>query len=89
MYILLCVVIGIAAGWLTGRVLKGNQYGPAMDIVMGITGAVGAEVLLRVSDFSGHLRAITTPFIVIFGAVAMTVIAAYINGRRRLAGSSY
>ncbi|HET9400286.1 MAG TPA: hypothetical protein VFO34_04980 [Candidatus Acidoferrales bacterium] len=86
MYILLCVVIGIAVGWLTGRVLKGNQYGPAMDIVMGMTGAVGAEVLLRVTDFSGRLRTITAPFIVIFGAVAMTVIAAYINGRRRYAG---
>ena len=86
MYILVCGLIGIVTGLLTGRILKGNQYGPAMDIVMGITGALGAEVLLRVTSFTGHLRTITTPFIVVFGAVTMTVIAAFVNGRRRYAG---
>ena len=85
MYILACVVIGLIAGWLTGRVLKGNQYGPAMDMLMGALGGVGTGLLLRETSFSHELRLFSTPFVVIFGAVVMTVIAAYFNGRKRYA----
>jgi uncharacterized membrane protein YeaQ/YmgE (transglycosylase-associated protein family) len=43
MYIRLWIVLGALAGWITGRLLKGNQYGPWVDIVMGIAGALGED----------------------------------------------
>jgi len=34
------VVIGLIAGWLAGKVMKGRGYGVVMDIVLGIVGGV-------------------------------------------------
>ena len=34
------VVIGLIAGWLAGKVMKGRGYGVLMDIVLGIVGGV-------------------------------------------------
>ena len=34
------VVIGLIAGWLAGKVMKGRGYGLLMDIVLGIVGGV-------------------------------------------------
>ena len=32
------IVVGLIAGWLAGRVMKGGGYGVLMDIVLGILG---------------------------------------------------
>jgi uncharacterized membrane protein YeaQ/YmgE (transglycosylase-associated protein family) len=34
------VVVGLIAGWLAGRVMKGGGYGLLVDIVLGILGAI-------------------------------------------------
>jgi uncharacterized membrane protein YeaQ/YmgE (transglycosylase-associated protein family) len=34
------IVVGLIAGWAAGKIMKGGGYGPAMDIVLGIVGAV-------------------------------------------------
>jgi uncharacterized membrane protein YeaQ/YmgE (transglycosylase-associated protein family) len=34
------VVVGLIAGWAAGKIMKGGGYGAAMDIVLGIVGAV-------------------------------------------------
>ena len=34
------VVIGLIAGWLAGKVMKGRGYGVLMDIALGIVGGV-------------------------------------------------
>ena len=34
------VVVGLIAGWLAGKVMKGGGYGTLMDIVLGIAGGV-------------------------------------------------
>ena len=34
------VVIGLIAGWLAGKVMKGRGYGVLMDIVLGIVGGM-------------------------------------------------
>ena len=34
------IVIGLIAGWLAGKVMKGGGYGVVMDIVLGILGAI-------------------------------------------------
>ena len=34
------VLIGIAAGWLAGKIMKGGGFGMAGDLVLGILGSV-------------------------------------------------
>ena len=34
------VLIGLIAGWLAGKVMKGRGYGVLMDIVLGIVGGM-------------------------------------------------
>jgi uncharacterized membrane protein YeaQ/YmgE (transglycosylase-associated protein family) len=34
------ILIGIAAGWITGQVMKGGGYGLVGDLVVGVIGAI-------------------------------------------------
>ena len=40
MYFLSWIIVGLVAGWSAGKILKGDGYGPLMDIAIGIVGAV-------------------------------------------------
>src|SRR4029077_16495322 len=33
-------VVGIIAGWMTGKIMKGSGYGVIWDLVLGVVGAV-------------------------------------------------
>lgn len=85
MFITLWVVLGAFAGWVAGRALKGNEYGPWMDIVMGIAGALGGGFLSQYGGLPGRFEIVSTTLSAILGAVALTVIAAFVNGRKRYA----
>jgi uncharacterized membrane protein YeaQ/YmgE (transglycosylase-associated protein family) len=85
MYILLWIALGALAGWITGRLLNGNQYGPLVDIVMGIAGALGGGLLIHYGGFPGRFEIVSTTLSAILGAVALTVLAAFVNGRKRYA----
>ena len=83
MYILLWIVLGALAGWITGRLLKGNQYGPWVDIVMGIACALGGGLLIHYGGFPGRFEIVSTTLSAILGAVVLTVLGAFVNGRKR------
>jgi uncharacterized membrane protein YeaQ/YmgE (transglycosylase-associated protein family) len=85
MQIVLWAVVGAFVGWLTGRVLKGNEYGPWVDIVMGVAGATGGGFLIQYGGFPGRFEIVSTLLSAILGAVALTVLTAFINGRKRYA----
>jgi|HubBroStandDraft_4_1064222.scaffolds.fasta_scaffold1402851_1 uncharacterized membrane protein YeaQ/YmgE (transglycosylase-associated protein family) len=85
MYVFLWVVVGALAGWLTGRVLNGNQYGPWVDIVMGVVGATGGGFLIQYGGFPGRFEIVSTVLSVILGAVGLTVVTTFVNGRKRYA----
>jgi uncharacterized membrane protein YeaQ/YmgE (transglycosylase-associated protein family) len=45
MDLLWILIIGLIAGWLAGKIMKGSGYGVAGDLVIGIIGAlIGGEV---------------------------------------------
>ncbi len=37
--LVLFLLIGLAAGWLAGRIMKGRGFGPLGDLVLGVVGA--------------------------------------------------
>jgi len=35
------ILVGLVAGWLAGKVMKGGGYGVLVDIILGILGVIG------------------------------------------------
>jgi len=81
MYLLSWIIIGLVAGWSAGKILKGNGYGPLMDIVIGIGGAVGGGALMRSAGFSSNQGTIYTTLVAMIGAVLLTLLVGFVNGR--------
>jgi uncharacterized membrane protein YeaQ/YmgE (transglycosylase-associated protein family) len=48
------IVVGLIAGWLAGKVMKGGGFGVLMDIVIGMVGAVlGGWIFGMLGIYSG------------------------------------
>jgi uncharacterized membrane protein YeaQ/YmgE (transglycosylase-associated protein family) len=82
MYLLSWIVIGMVAGWWGGRILKGDGYGKFMDIAMGIGGAVAGGILMQSAGLGGTWGAISTTLVAMIGAILLTLLAGFVNGRR-------
>jgi uncharacterized membrane protein YeaQ/YmgE (transglycosylase-associated protein family) len=68
---------------LVGRkVLKGDGYGTVMDIAMGIGGAVAGALLMQSAGLGGRWGAISTTVVAVIGAIFLTLLAGFVNGRR-------
>jgi uncharacterized membrane protein YeaQ/YmgE (transglycosylase-associated protein family) len=85
MYLFAWILVGAVVGWGAGRVFQGNGYGPFMDILMGIGGAVVGGLLMRSVGFGGYGGTIATTMVAMIGAVLLTMLAAFVNGRRAYA----
>jgi uncharacterized membrane protein YeaQ/YmgE (transglycosylase-associated protein family) len=85
MQLLWWMMIGLVAGWLAGKILKGDSYGPFMDIVMGIGGAVASGLLMRSAGIRGYGGTIITTLVAMIGAVLLTLVAGFVNGKRMYA----
>ena len=65
------IVVGLIAGWLAGKVMKGGGFGVLMDIVIGMVGAViGGWVfgLLGIYSNGGLIGSVLVAFV---GAVIL------------------
>jgi uncharacterized membrane protein YeaQ/YmgE (transglycosylase-associated protein family) len=52
--LILFILIGLAAGWLAGQIVKGGGYGLVGDIIVGVIGAViGGFLFQRSGAFAG------------------------------------
>jgi uncharacterized membrane protein YeaQ/YmgE (transglycosylase-associated protein family) len=89
MYLLAWIAVGAVVGWGAGKVFQGNGngygYGPLMDILMGIGGAVVGGFTMSLAHVGGYGGIILNTLVAIVGAGLLTVFAAYVNGRRILA----
>ena len=85
MQLLWWIMVGVVVGWSAGKILKGEGYGPLMDIAMGICGAVAAGLLIHSARFTGHRGTVVTTLVAMIGAVLLTLVAGFVNGRRMYA----
>jgi uncharacterized membrane protein YeaQ/YmgE (transglycosylase-associated protein family) len=81
MYLLLWILVGLVCGWLAGKSLEGNGYGPSMDLVMGVGGAVAGGLLIRAAGFSGYGGTAFATFVASCCAAVFTTVVALANGR--------
>lgn len=71
------IIVGLIAGWLAGKVMKGSGFGLGGDIIIGIIGAlVGgwlADVLLGINHALSGFN-LTTIIVAFVGAVVVLFV---------------
>lgn len=82
MHFLWWIIVGLIAGWATGKIMRGAGYGALMDIVIGIIGAVIGGWIMQALGFAGQGGTIYTILVAILGAVVLTWIVRLITGDR-------
>ena len=50
MYFLSWIIVGLITGWLTGKLVREGGYGPILNIVMGVAGAVAGGFVARLAS---------------------------------------
>jgi uncharacterized membrane protein YeaQ/YmgE (transglycosylase-associated protein family) len=76
------VVVGVAVGWLMGKLMLSEGRDYVMDIVMGAAGAIGGGFLLSTMHFLVQSKMLYTSLAAIWGAVVLAMLARYVGGRR-------
>jgi uncharacterized membrane protein YeaQ/YmgE (transglycosylase-associated protein family) len=72
--ILWWIIVGLIAGWLAGKVMKGGGYGVLMDIILGMLGGIVGGWIFGMLGISagGLIGSILVAFI---GAVILVWIS--------------
>jgi uncharacterized membrane protein YeaQ/YmgE (transglycosylase-associated protein family) len=74
------ILIGLIAGWLTGKLTRGRGFGCLADIVLGLVGALlGGWIFTKLGIFGGGF---------LFSLAAATVGAVVLVSIARLFGGS-
>ncbi len=75
------LLIGIAAGWLAGQIMKGGGFGLIGDLIVGVIGALLGGFLFSLFGLSanGRLGSLVTATV---GAVVLIALLRVINRPR-------
>ena len=74
-WIIWVILVGLIAGWATGKIMKGSGYGPLMDILLGIAGAIVGGFILRLLGFYTTGGLLPSILVAILGAVILVALA--------------
>lgn len=76
------IIVGLIAGWATGKIMKGSGYGTLVDIIVGIAGAIIGGWIMSALGFSARGGMVYTILVAIGGAIVLTWIVRLISGNR-------
>ena len=85
MQFLIWVMVGLVAGWFTGKKMKGYGYGPMIDMLMGGAGGIAGGLIMNFAGFSGAAGTAYATLVAILTAVGMTAFVAFVSGKQRYA----
>ncbi len=78
------IVVGLVAGWLTGKIMRGKGYGLVGDLILGVIGGfVGgwlSSSLLGQNMMTG-INPISI-IVAVIGAIVVVAVARLLTGRR-------
>jgi len=79
------ILIGLIAGWLTGKLMKGSGFGFWMDMVVGLVGAMVGGFLSSHMGGGGvnEHGMVMSIVIATIGAVLLTFLVRLVSGNRR------
>jgi uncharacterized membrane protein YeaQ/YmgE (transglycosylase-associated protein family) len=76
------IIVGLIAGWATGKIMQGSGYGPLLDIVLGIVGALIGGYVMSALGFASAGGTLYTILVAIVGACLLVALVRLITGRR-------
>jgi uncharacterized membrane protein YeaQ/YmgE (transglycosylase-associated protein family) len=78
------IIIGIVAGWLTGKLMRGAGFGMFVDMIVGLIGALVGGFLSSHLGFGGVSEhgLIGSIIIATIGAVILTLLLRLVSGNR-------
>jgi uncharacterized membrane protein YeaQ/YmgE (transglycosylase-associated protein family) len=68
------IVVGLIAGWLAGKAMKGGGYGVLVDIILGILGGILGGWLFGMVGWQGGGGIIASIIVAFIGAVILVAI---------------
>ena len=68
------ILIGLAAGWLAGQVMKGGGFGVLGDIVVGVIGALLGGFLFRTFGVSAGGGLLGSLIVATIGAIVLLFV---------------
>jgi uncharacterized membrane protein YeaQ/YmgE (transglycosylase-associated protein family) len=80
--LLVWILIGLVAGYITGKLMRGAGFGPIMDIVVGILGALIGGFIMTHLGYAGSGGFFYTVFVAVIGAVLLTFLIRLVTGAR-------
>ena len=75
------IIVGLIAGWATGKIMKGAGYGPLTDILLGICGGIVGGWILRLVGIYPSGGLISAILVATLGAVTLV---AFVRILRRI-----
>ena len=76
------ILVGLIAGWATGKIMRGSGRGVFADILIGIAGAIGVGQLLQSILVAGQSRDVITLLAIAGVMIAVSVVACLMPARR-------
>ena len=80
--VLIWIVIGLIAGYLTGRIMRGAGFGPLVDIIVGIVGAIVGGFVMISMGYAGSGGFLYTIFVAVIGAILLTLLLRLVTAGR-------
>jgi uncharacterized membrane protein YeaQ/YmgE (transglycosylase-associated protein family) len=74
LFLVYIILVGLVAGWATGKIMKGSGYGVFMDILLGIAGAIVGSWILRLLGFYHTGGLVPSILVAILGAVVLVAV---------------
>ena len=77
------LLIGAAAGWLAGQIMKGSGFGMLGNIIVGVLGAILGGWLFGVLGFSVSDKLIAKLITALVGAVVLLFIVGLVSKKKK------
>ena len=74
MHLLWWILVGLVAGWATGKIMRGGGYGFWLDILLGIVGALVGGFIASHLGLSTSGGLIYTIFIALGGSIIVVFL---------------
>jgi uncharacterized membrane protein YeaQ/YmgE (transglycosylase-associated protein family) len=75
-------IVGLVAGWATGKLMSGSGYGAITDIVLGILGAIIGGYLMTALGFAAAGGLLYSILVAVAGACLLVWVSRLVRGRR-------
>ena len=82
MHLLWWIIVGVIAGWATGKIMKGGGYGFWLDLILGIIGAMVGGFIARHLGLAESGGMIYTIIVAMFGAIVVVFLFRLITRSR-------